>query len=47
MQHYLDGKGKDRVELIKSLIYTRVWKWSFEGQTIKDIKEIDQSRSKM
>jgi len=44
MQYNLGGKGKDRVALIKSLIYPRVWKRRFEGHVINDIKEIDQSR---
>ncbi len=35
-------KGKDRVALIKSLIYERVWKRSFEGRAIKDLKEVFQ-----
>ncbi len=40
-------KGKDRVVLIKSLIYARVWKMHLEGHTIKDLRKVDQSRSKM
>jgi len=35
MQHNLGGKGKDRVALIKSLIYMRVWMRHFEGHAIK------------
>jgi len=45
MQHYLGGKEKDRVALIKSLIYARVEE-ALEGHAIKDLKEFDQSRSK-
>ncbi len=41
------GKGKDRVLLIKILIYPRLWKRHFEGHTIKDPKKDDQSLSKM
>jgi len=29
--HGLGGKGNDRVELIKSLIYARVWKGYWRG----------------
>ncbi len=38
---YFGGKGKDRVVLIKSLIYSRVWKRPLGGGgAIKDIKDI-------
>jgi len=43
----LFGKGKDRVALIKSLIYSRVWKRRLEGRAIKDPKKFKQSRSQM
>jgi len=46
-QHCLGGKEKDRVVLIKSLIYNKSWKRHFEGHTIKYLKKLDQSRSKM
>jgi len=44
MQHYLGGKGKDRVAPIKSLIYMSFWKWRFEGHA-KEL--VSQSRFKM
>jgi len=31
MLHYLGGRGKDRVAIIKSLIYARVWKRRLRG----------------
>jgi len=42
----LGEKGKDRVALYKSLMTARVWKRCFAAP-IKNLKEIDQSRSKM